>query len=300
MNQIKKIIRGKMGSLLMNYIGRAIPDEPYLRLMWRLKMHSRLNIKDPKTFNEKVQWLKLNDHNPEYTSMVDKYEAKKYVADRIGEEHIIPTIGVWEKFDDIDFSSLPDQFVLKCTHDSGGVVICKDKQTFNKSAARKTLEGGLKKNFYYKMREWPYKNVKPQIIAEEYLKEASGNNLVEYKIFCFNGTAKMVLVCKGAAHGNLRTNDYCDLELNRLPFTSLYPNSEGKLDKPENYDKMLELAERLSAEVPLLRVDFYSADDKIYFGELTFYHNSGFCLFNPNEWDMKLGQWLDLDSINNK
>ena len=296
MNEIKKKIRGKMGSLLMNYVGTVIPDEPYLRLMWLLKMHKRLNLKNPKTFNEKLQWLKLHDRKPVYTTMVDKAEAKKYVADQIGEEYIIPTLGVWEKFDDIDFPSLPDQFVLKCTHDSGGVVICKDKESFNKSEARKVLESGLRKNFYLKMREWPYKNVKPQIIAEEYLKEASENNLVEYKIFCFNGTAKMVLVCKGAAHGNLRTNDYCDLELNRLPFTSLYPNSEGKLDKPKHYEKMIELAERLSSEVPLLRVDFYSADDKIFFGELTFYHNSGFCTFNPDEWDLKLGQMLDLES----
>ena len=255
-------------------------------------MDRKLDLKNPKRFSEKVQWLKLYDRRDEYTQMVDKYEAKNYIAEKLGEEYIIPTLGIWNSFDEIDFDKLPNKFVLKSTHDSGGVVICKDKNTFDIEHAKNILNRSLKRNYYYVGREWPYKNVKPRIIAEEFVEDM--DELVEYKIFCFNGKAKVVLVCKGKAHSNERTNDYCDLELNRLPFTVLFPNSKGELNKPEELTKMIELSEKISKDIPLLRNDFYLSNGKIYFGELTFYHNSGTQKFSPEEWDYKLGEMLEL------
>ena len=224
--------------------------------------------------------------------MVDKHEAKLYVEERMGKQYVIPTLGVYEGFDEIDFSSLPDRFVLKTTHDSGGVVICRDKSLFDIVAAKKKLTECLKHNYFWRNREWPYKNVKPRIIAEQFLEDM--DELVEYKMFCFSGKVKMVLVCKGQAHGAGRTNDYCDLSLERLPFTSLNPNSVGELPVPEQLPELISFAEKLSAGIPQLRVDTYLADGKIYFGEMTFFHNSGMAEFNPPEWDLILGEWITL------
>lgn len=275
-------------------LNKWMSDEDYLKKAFWLNMGYPLDLENPQTFNEKLQWLKLYDRKPIYTTMVDKYEAKKYVADVIGEEYIIPTLGVWDKFDDIDFSVLPDQFVLKCTHDSGGVVICRSKADLNLEEARKKINQSLKRNYYWQGREWPYKDVKPRIIAEEYLYSTTGEDLTEYKVFCFGGIPKMVLVCMGAAHGNGRTNDFCDLELHRFPFTTLNPNSMVELKKPEGYEKMLELAGKASDGIPVLRVDFYIVDGNTYLGELTFFHNSGLCAFDPKEWDQRLGDWINL------
>lgn len=277
---------------LVKQCTHILSDKMYIRLAFFRRFHRFPNLKNPQSFNEKLQWLKLYDRKPEYTTMVDKYEAKQYVAGIVGEEYIIPTLGVWDNFDDIDFDSLPERFVLKCTHDSGGLVICLDKSQLDKDAARKKIEYSFKQNYYYSGREWPYKNVKPRIIAEQYLEDM--DELVEYKMFCFNGEVKVVLVCKGTAHGVGRTNDYCDLNLQRLPFTSLNPNSQGDLKVPEELPQLLGLAEKLSAGIPLVRVDTYLADGKIYFGELTFFHNSGFATFDPPEWDQKLGEWIKL------
>lgn len=273
-----------------------LPDRLYISLFYYLKMRKRLNWNNPETFNEKLQWLKIYDRKEIYTTMVDKYAVKEYVASQIGEAYIIPTLGVWDSFDEIDFDSLPDQFVLKCTHDSGGLAICRDKSAFDKASAKKKIERSLKCNYYYGSREWPYKNVKPRIIAEEFLSNLDGKETVEYKIFCFNGTAKMVLVCKGQAHGSGRTNDFCDLELNRFPFTSLNPNSEEKLVKPEQLSEIIGVAEKLAKDIPQVRVDTYLTNGKVYFGEMTFFHNAGFCKIEPEEWDYELGRWIQLPS----
>lgn len=270
-------------------------DEEYLKKMYKQLTGKKLNLENPKTFNEKLQWLKLHNRKPEYSQMVDKYGAKQYVAEKMGEEYIIPTLGVWENFDDIDFDALPEQFVLKCTHDSGGLVICKDKSKLDIEAAKKKINRSMKRNFYLFGREWPYKNVKPRIIAEKFMSDLGNEEgLVEYKFFCFNGEVKIILVCKGGAHGNGRTNDYCDLQLNRYPFTSLYPNSEGEVTRPEELPELIAFAEKLSAGIPQVRIDTYLAGGKIYFGEMTFFHNSGFCTFNPEEWDAKIGEWIVL------
>lgn len=289
----------------MMYLSRRglmywISDKTYISIIYRAVFGKKLDLSNPKTFNEKLNWLKLYNRKIEYTTMVDKYAVKKWVADKIGQKYVIPTLGVWDSPKDINFEVLPDQFVLKCNHDSGGIVICKDKNNFDKKSALKILRKSFKNNGYGFAREWPYKNVKKKIIAEEYLADVevdggeNDNILTEYKIFCFNGNAKMVLVCKGQAHGYGRTDDYCDLELKRMPFMTHYPNSKSELKVPKNFSEMLSIAERLSDGIPVLRVDLYLYNENIYVGELTFFNNAGFGRFEPDEWDKKLGDWIQL------
>lgn len=273
---------------------KFLKDDTYLKLMYKCRIGKTLNLEKPETFNEKLQWLKLNDHNPLYTQLVDKYEVKKYVGDRIGDEYVIPTLGVWEKFSDIDFDKLPERFVLKCTHDSGGIVICKDKNAFDVNSAKKKINSCLKKNYYWAGREWPYKNVKPRIIAEEYMEDKSSSELRDYKFFCFGSEMKCSFVCSERFSGTGLKVTFFDTDWNVMPFERHYPKSKEKISKPVNYDKMIELAEILSKEIPFVRVDFYEVDGKIYFGELTFYPGSGFEEFSPEEWDKTLGDWIKL------
>jgi hypothetical protein len=259
-------------------------------------MVQELNLRNPKTVNEKLQWLKLYDRKPEYINMVDKYEAKKYVAGIIGEEYIIPTLGVWETFDEIDFDSLPEQFVLKCTHDCGGLVICRDKSKLDLEKAKKKINSCLKRCYYYDHREWPYKNVKPRIIAEAYMEDSVTAELRDYKFFCFNGEAKMLFIASDRQTKGEETKfDFFDIDFNHLPFTNGHPNAKNIPEKPLCFDQMKALAEKLSAGVPHLRVDFYEVDGKIYFGELTFSHWSGMTPFDPEKWDLKIGEWLKID-----
>ena len=281
-------------SLAMRGFFKNMNDKEYLSWLYRARMGRLPDLNHPKSFNEKLQWLKLNDRKPEYTEMVDKYLAKKYVEKRIGEKYIIPTLGVWDKFDQIEFEKLPDQFVLKTTHDSGGVVICKDKANFDKAAAKRKLEKSLKRNYYWAEREWPYKNVKPRIIAENYLSFLNGSDLVEYKVFCFNGKPALFLICKGEGHTDERTNDFYDLEFNHIPVTVTCPNAKEKCQKPDEYVELLELSRKLAKNTYQLRVDLYVINHKIYFGELTFFHDSGCCKFNPPEWDKRFGDMLKL------
>lgn len=281
-------------SLAMRGFFKNMNDKEYLSWLYRARMGRLPDLNHPKSFNEKLQWLKLNDRKPEYTEMVDKYLAKKYVEKRIGEKYIIPTLGVWDEFDQIEFEKLPDQFVLKTTHDSGGVVICKDKANFDKAAAKRKLEKSLKRNYYWAEREWPYKNVKPRIIAENYLSFLNGSDLVEYKVFCFNGKPALFLICKGEGHTDERTNDFYDLEFNHIPVTVTCPNAKEKCQKPDEYEELLELSRKLAKNTYQLRVDLYVINHKIYFGELTFFHGSGCCKFNPPEWDKRFGDMLKL------
>ena len=281
----------KLGSMgLFNWMS----DETYLKIAYRSLMGKKLDLKNPKTFNEKLQWLKLYDRKPIYTTMVDKYEAKKYVASIIGEQYIIPTLGVWDKFEDIDFDKLPNQFVLKCTHDSGGLVICRDKSKFDIQAAREKINKSLKRNYFWQGREWPYKNVKPRIIAEKYMEDSQTKDLKDYKFMCFNGKVNCSFVCT-ERHTNtgLKVTFY-DRNWKIMPFERHYPRSKTPISKPLNYDKMMELAEILSKDISFIRVDFYSVQEKIYFGELTFYPGSGFEEFSPFIWDKKIGDWIKL------
>lgn len=280
-------------------VSRIIPDRTYLKLKYRAVFGKKLNLKDPKTFNEKLQWLKLYDRKPEYTAMVDKYEAKKYVAERIGEEYIIPTLGVWDRVEDIDFESLPNEFVLKCTHDSGGLVICRDKSQLNVEEAKKKLEKSLKNNFYYSYREWPYKNVKPRIIAEEYMEDASTSELRDYKFFCFDGIAKALFIATERQKAGEEVKfDFYDINFKHLDFRQGHPNSSVEIKRPETFEKMRELAENLSKSIPQLRVDFYEVNGRAYFGEMTFFHHAGLMPFDPEEWDYTFGEWVQLPENN--
>ena len=271
-----------------------ISDERFLMHKFKNLMGYKMDLKNPRTFNEKIQWLKLYDRNPSYTTMVDKYEAKKYVGNLIGEEYIIPTIGIWKSFREIDFDVLPTQFVLKCTHDSGGILLCKDKSYFDIKSAEKRFDKLLHRNFYYSTKEWPYKNVKPRIVAEKYLTNESGEELNDYKFMCFNGQVRCCFVCSDRrSHDGLKVT-FFDKSWKRMSFERHYPSSNKSIPKPLQFEKMIYLAEKLSRKIPFIRVDFYEVHGNIYFGELTFYPGGGFEEFKPFIWDRKLGDWLEL------
>ena len=280
---------------ILKKISYLIPDKLYLSLKYRFKMKRKINWKNPKTYNEKLQWLKLYDRNPLYTKLVDKYEVKKYVSTIIGDEYIIPTIGIYNSFDEIDFDKMPSQFVIKCTHDSGGIVICKDKKTFDKKTAKKKIEKSLKNNFYSSHREWPYKNVKPRIIIEKYLEDKKYKELRDYKIYTFNGCPEMMFIAAGRQEGKT-TADYYDKDFKYLDFTWGYPHLKEKNEKPRNFELMFKLAQKLAENIVQVRVDFYEVDGKVYFGEMTFFHWAGFVPFIPEYWDYKLGDMLKIKS----
>lgn len=256
-----------------------LKDETFLKILFKVNLKQKLNLKNPNTFNEKIQWLKLNDRNAEYTKMVDKYEVKNYVANIIGEEYLIPTLGVWDEFDKIDFNKLPNQFVLKCTHDSGGIVICKDKEKMDINEAREKLSKSLQNNYYYSWREWPYKNVKPRIIAEKYMENKNGSGLVDYKFYCFSGKCDYVMLCTERDTGNTKFY-YFDRQWNIQKEMSndgkALGNNNLNITKPTNLDTMFEIVEKLSLGIKFVRIDLYNIDEKIYFGEYTFYPSGGF------------------------
>ena len=277
---------------------RCLPDSAYVKMVYYKHFKKFPNLKNPKTLNEKIQWLKLHDHRPEYSRMVDKIEAKKYVAEIIGEEYIIPNLGVWDRAEDIDFDSLPDQFVIKCNHDSHGVVVCKDKSSLDFSAVKEKLAGRLKVNGYWYAREWPYKAVRPRILAEEYLSDSDdGQDLNDYKFYCFGDYVDSVMMCIERGTGNPKFYFFDrDWKLKRY-------NKRGKeapegftLPKPPNMDRMFEIAEKLAKAVnaPFLRVDLYNVQGKIYFGELTLYPSGGFDENRLPETDLYFGSLVKL------
>lgn len=278
-------------------IGHIIPDSLFLKCLYKNNIGKRLDLKNPKTYNEKLQWLKLYDRKPLYTTLVDKHEVKKYIADKIGEEYIIPTLGVWDRFEDIDFASLPDQFVLKCTHDSGGLVICTDKKKLDIEAAKEKINRCLKRNYYWHGREWAYKNVKPRIIAEKYMEDSQTKDLRDYKFFAFDGKAKVLFVATERQAESETKFDFFDMDYNHLPFTNGHPNADVLPEKPVAFDEMRTLAEKLSVGIPQVRVDFYYVNGKVYFGEMTFFHWSGSVPFDPEEWDYKMGEMINLSKI---
>lgn len=288
---VRRAIRWTAGRGLLNWM----PDEPFLKLKYWACLGKKLNLDNPKTYNEKLQWLKLHDHKPEYSKMVDKYEAKKYVADRIGEQYIIPTLGVWDRFEDIDFARLPNQFVLKCTHDSGGLVICRDKASLDIVAARKKINRSLEKNYYLQSREWPYKNVIPRVIAEQYMEDTETGELKDYKVWCFNGVPKMILVCTGRFSPSGLKEDFYDCEWHHLEcHRSLHKQSESEIQKPAVLEDMLKQAAALATGLPFSRIDFYQVSSQLKFGEITFFPSSGFQNFVPEQFDAILGDWLSV------
>lgn len=288
---LKKIIN--MGFKI--HLFENMSDMAYLKMMFYANLGKKLDFESPETFNEKMQWLKLYDRRPEYTTMVDKYAVKKYVADIIGEKYIIPTLGVWDKFEDIDFDSLPDEYVLKCTHDSGGLVIVTDKAKLDKQEAEKKINKCLQKDYFMYGREWPYKNVKPRIIAEKYMVDESGYELKDYKFFCFNGEPKVMFIASDRQlEGEETKFDFFDMQFNHLPFINGHPNAKHEIKCPPAFEEMKQLAKKLSKDIPCVRVDFYDINGQVYFGELTFFHWSGMVPFEPEEWDYKLGEWIKL------
>lgn len=273
-----------------------LSDKMYLKLYFFFKYKKRLNLKEPKTFNEKLNWLKLNDRKEIYVTMVDKYKAKEYVASLIGSEYIIPTIGVYDKFDEIDFDKLPQQFVIKCNHDSGSVIVCRDKNKFDIKEAKKKIEEALKRNFYLDAREWAYKNVERKILIEEYMQDGENKCLKDYKFYCFNGKPLYLYVSEGLENHKTARISFLDLDFNKAPFKrGDYKELDVLPQKPKNYEKMIRFAEKFSKDIPFLRVDFYEINEKLYFGELTFAPCGGFMKFEPEEWDLKLGDLIKLD-----
>ena len=274
---------------------KNLDDKEAIRLSWELSsMGNRpLDLEHPVTFNEKLQWLKLHDRNPLYTKLVDKYEVKKWVAECIGDKYIIPTLGVWDDFDDIDFDVLPDKFVLKCTHDSGSIVFCMGKKEFDYDEARKKLKKCLERNYFWASREWPYKDVPPRIIAEPYMVDESGDELKDYKIQVFGEEPKFIQVDFGRFSKHERNLYSCEWEY--IPASILYPTApEHIITKPECLEEMLDLARRLSKGMIYVRVDFYIINRKVYFGEITFHHGSGHEIIKPAEFEKAISEWLRL------
>lgn len=287
------------GSFLYN----IMPDKMALDLCFYNRFGRRVNWKNPTTFNEKLQWLKLYNRNPLYTTLVDKYAVKAWVANKIGEESIIPTYGIWDSFDDIDFDKLPNQFVLKTTHSGGssGVIICRDKTSFNFADAKARLTASLKSNTYLIGREWPYKDVPRHIIAEKYIApEPSTNDLLDYKLMCFNGKVECCFVCTGRfAEDGLKVTFY-DNDWHILPFERSHPRECAPIQKPASYEKMKLAAEKMAENLPFARIDFYEINEQPYFGEITFYPGGGCEAFQPDEWDYKFGAMINLPEVYSK
>lgn len=279
----------QVGTLLMKHCPKIMPDKWYLQIMWLNNMGYKIDLKHPKTYNEKLQWLKLYDRNPLYTTLVDKYRVKQYVSDKIGLQFVVPLLAVYNSVNEIDLSTLPNQFVLKCNHDSGSFAICRDKNNFDIESAKRKLDKGLKTDFYKIAREWPYKNVKRCIIAEQYL-DAEDGVLCDYKFFCFNGEPKFMYI--GADKADEPTSDFYDMDFNHLPIRMVDPNAAVPPLRPQCFEQMKQIASTLSKGIPHVRVDFYCVNNKIYFGEYTFYHMGGFSEVKPSEWNNRLGEYI--------
>lgn len=281
-------------TILVVKLNWMFSDAIYLKIRYFLYFGKRLHLKNPQTFSEKIQWLKLYNRKPEYTVMVDKYAVKDYVKSIIGEKYIIPTLGVWNCFDEIDFDKLPEKFVLKTTNGGGGegVVICKDKRNLDRNTAKRKIENSIKHNIYTTLKEWPYKDVHPQILAEELLEFPNDTDLYDYKFFCFNGEPKYCQVISGRNRG--MAIDFFDNDWKHQPFhePKFFPFAKEEPTKPIGFEQMQILARKLAQNIPFVRIDFYDIGGTIYFGEITFFPTSGFGGFLPQKWDLEFGKLL--------
>lgn len=282
-----KIIYGFENLGLLDWIS----DEAYLKLIYRLTFRRRLHLDDPKAYTEKISWYKLHWRNKLAEKCTDKFEVREYASKKIGPEHIIDCYGCWNSFDEIDFGGLPEQFVLKATNGSGNVVICKEKSTLDMDHVRKTLDKYRRRHFSSRTKEWSYYGVPHRILAERFIKSADGKGIKDYKIFCFYGKPQFLVVC---SEREIKVKyDYYDLDWNRIP-VRVGGDHNPNLRKPEHFDEMLEIANKLSEDFPHVRVDLYDEEGKIYFGELTFYHYGGITPFVPDEWDFIFGKLFDI------
>ena len=296
MNKLKRL-----GPLFLERIElikrRFVDPEKYIKTLFYQRMGYPLHLEDPRTYSEKLQWLKLYWHPPILTTLVDKYAVKEYVREKIGDQYVIPTIAAWNRVSDIQWDELPNQFVLKCTHDSGGLVICKDKSKLDKHTAVRVIKKSLSNNYYYFGYEWPYKNVKPRIIAEPYIEDSVTKELRDYKFFCFNGKVKALFIATDRNVKGVDVKfDFFDETFHHLPFKQGHENAATMPQKPVCFEEMKQLASRLSEGFPHVRVDLYEVDGRVFFGEMTFFHHGGWTKFDPEEWDEIFGSWLSLPS----
>lgn len=282
-----------------------IPNSIYLKLVFRSELGYYLDLKNPQTFSEKLQWLKLFDRNPNYTKMADKFAVRSYISDKFGFEYLIPLIGVYKNVKDIPWDILPERFVIKCSHGSGCNIICRDKSKLNISDSCRKLQKWMKCNYYWSGREWPYKNIKPSIIVEQYMTDCAnstgantGSDLTDYKFYCFGGTPKY---CQVIADRSIDESiDFYDMEWKHMVFTGMhnpgepFAHAKWQHPRPEKFYQMIEFAKKLSAGTAFVRIDFYEADGKVYFGEFTLYPKSGFGVFEPAEWNITIGKMINL------
>lgn len=285
---ISKIIEGR---------AKFLSDKNYLNIHYRASFKKNIDWNNPSSFNEKLQWLKVYDRKDIYSKLVDKYEVRNIIKSKIGEDYLIPLLGVWESFDEINFDNLPNQFVLKCTHDSGSVIICKDKTKFDRERAKKKINEWMSINYYWKKREWPYINIKPRIIAEELMLDESSQELKDYKFFTFNGEPRFLYIASDRNKENEDVKfDYFDIDFQRINVRqSAHENSNYIFSKPEKFEEMIEISKILSKGIPQVRMDFYVVNGKIYFGEYTFFHHSGLVPFIPESFDYVLGDLIKLE-----
>lgn len=299
MSKIKNIIKNP--KLLFQTLAnhgwfKKMDDEKFLKILYRVTMGKPLNLDNPKTLNEKLQWLKLFDRNPLYTKLVDKQAVKGYISQEFGDKYVVKTLGVYQNFSEIDFNTLPNRFVIKCTHNSGGYYICKDKNKFNYKKARRIIERGLSRNYFYANREWPYKNIKPQILIEEYLEDERGE-LNDYKFYCFAGEPDCVLVCIDRYLGDPKFYFFDrNWELKRYNKLGVAAPKDFTLPKPSNIDEMFKFAKDFSTKIGarFVRVDLYNVNGVIYFGEATFFPQSGLDKNRLPEMDLYFGDRIPL------
>lgn len=276
----------------------SLSDAEFLKTVFPKYMGYPLDLENPKTFSEKLQWLKINFRDPIQTEMVDKHEAKHFIAERVGNQYIIPTLAVWDSVEDIDIDALPNQFVLKSTHDSGGIVICKDKSSFDFEAAKAKLSASLKRDYSKIAREWPYQNVLRRIIAEEYISELGNDDLLDYKMYSFHGEPKLTVVCSDRFSKTETRMNFYDINWEPMGIHfGHYPPLPLEFPKPATYEEMKRLTAELSKDCPFLRVDFYEIKGRLFIGELTFFPGAGLEKFRPMSKDYELGEWLHLETV---
>ncbi len=288
----RKIVKSRELRLKLTGLLKAIPNKPYLKMVYRIKTGKKLNLKNPVTYCDKLNWLKLHDIHPEYTRMVDKVVLHDVIKEKLGEDICIPMLGAWEHYSDIDFDKLPDKFVLKCNHDSGSVKIITDKSKINHDELNKFFEARLKMNPYNIGREYPYKDVKPMIMAEEYMVPEDKSDIDDYKFFCFNGKPEIMFVA--TERSTDCKFDFFDMDFNHLDIVNIHPQSSQKIEKPERFEEMKELAAKLSEGMKTVRIDLYEINGKVYFGEFTFFHAGGFWPMTPEKWERYFGDLIDL------
>lgn len=296
MIDLRKIFSRNLRGNIMHVLS-FLPDKPYLQLFYFATTRKFINFKNPKGFNEKLQWLKVNDKRPEYSQLVDKLAVRDHIAEILGEEYLFPLLGKWESFNDIDFDSLPNQFVLKCNHDSGSTKVIKDKSALTQADFDEMNEfytRRLNRDFFFAGREYPYKGIKPYIIAEQLMVDETTpeKSIEDYKFFCFNGEPKVMFIATDRATDC--KFDFFDMDFNHLDLVNIHPNADKPIEKPEKFEEMKDLSAKLSKGMRHVRIDLYELNGKIYFGEYTFFHGGGFQLCHPDKWERKLGDWIDI------